>query len=44
MLFFGVYTNAGAVADPFLNFLIVVFGGMLLGWVTARFTIGCWVK
>lgn len=39
MLFFGVYTNAGAVADPFLNFLIVVFGGMLLGWVTARFTI-----
>lgn len=39
MLFFGVYTNAGAVADPFLNFLIVVFGGMLLGWVTAHFTI-----
>lgn len=39
MLFFGVYTNAGTVADPFLNFLIVVFGGMLLGWVTARFTI-----
>lgn len=39
MLFFGVYTSAGATENPFVNFLLVVFGGMLLGWIIARFTI-----
>ena len=39
MIFFGVYTAGGVVESPVLNFLIVVFGGVLLGWVIARFTI-----
>ncbi len=39
MLFFGVYTSAGATENPLVNFLLVVFGGMLLGWIIARFTI-----
>lgn len=39
MIFFGVYTAGGIVESPVLNFLIVVFGGVLLGWVIARFTI-----
>ena len=39
MVFFGVYTSAGAVSNPVLNFLLVVFGGLLLGWITARITI-----
>ncbi len=39
MVFFGVYTSAGAVSNPVLNFLLVVFGGLFLGWITARITI-----
>ena len=39
MVFFGVYTSAGAVSNPVLNFLLVVFGGLLLGWIMARITI-----
>lgn len=40
MIFFGVYSATGGTEmSPILNFLLVVFGGVLLGWVTARFTI-----
>ncbi|HBK28954.1 MAG TPA: sodium:proton antiporter [Parabacteroides sp.] len=40
MLFFGVYSTAGiSELPPLLNFILVVFGGALLGWLTARLTI-----
>ncbi len=40
MIFFGVYSASGATnMSPVLNFLLVVFGGVLLGWIIARFTI-----
>lgn len=40
MIFFGVYSATGATEmSPVLNFLLVVFGGVLLGWIIARFTI-----
>lgn len=41
MLFFGIYSTAGAPElPPLLNFTLVVFGGVLLGWLIARLTIG----
>lgn len=40
MLFFGIYSTAGAPElPPLLNFTLVVFGGVLLGWLIARLTI-----
>lgn len=40
MLFFGIYSTEGASElPPLLNFTLVVFGGVLLGWLMARLTI-----